>query len=97
MDNRKYLADISSTLAKDPPRTRMSFRVNFSNITGSSSNGDRPTGQGTPEQVTSDMKRYRQEAGLDEFQINFNGCGNLRQLLDSMDVLVQEVIPRVDE
>ncbi len=24
------------------------------------------------------------------------GCGNLQQLLDSMDVLVQEVIPRVD-
>ncbi len=101
MTNQKYLADISSSLAKDPPRTRMSFRVNFSNITGSSpgpsSNGDRPTGQGTPDQVASDMKRYRQEAGLGEFQINFNGCGSLQQLLDSMDVLVQEVIPKVDE
>ena len=95
--NRKYLADVSSQMQKEPPRTRMSFRVNFSNITGSSSNGDRPTGQGTAEQVLSDMKRYRQEAGLEEFQINFNGCRNLQQLLDSMDVLVEEVIPRVDD
>ena len=65
--------------------------------TGSShSGGDRPAGQGTPEQVASDMVRYRQEAGLEEFQINFNGCGSLQQLLDSMDVFVQEVRPRVD-
>ena len=75
----------------------MSFRVNFSHITGSSHTGDdRPTGQGTPEQVASDMTRYRQDAGLEEFQINFNGCGSLQQLLDSMDVFVQEVKPRVD-
>ena len=96
ISNQEYLANISSQLGQKPPRTRMSFRVNLSNITGSSSNGDRPTGQGTPEQVASDMKRYRQEAGLEEFQINFNGCGSLQQLLDSMDVLVQEVIPKVD-
>jgi probable F420-dependent oxidoreductase len=97
ISNQEYLANISSQLGQKPPRTRMSFRVNLSNITGSSSNGDRPTGQGTPEQVASDMKRYRQEAGLEEFQINFNGCGNLQQLLDSMDALVEEVIPKVDE
>ena len=99
--NQKYLADMSSQMGKSPPRTRMSFRVNFSNITGSSdgssNGGDRPTGQGTPGQVLSDMRRYRQEAGLEEFQINCNGCGSLQQLLDSMDVLAQEVIPRVDE
>ena len=97
ISNQEYLANISSQLGQKPPRTRMSFRVNLSNITGSSSNGDRPTGQGTPEQVASDMKRYRQEAGLEEFQINFNGCGSLQQLLDSMDALVEEVIPKVDE
>ena len=96
--NQAYLRDVCAEIEKaDPPRTRMSFRVNFSNITGSSSaSGDRPTGQGSPEQVASDMKRYRQEAGLEEFQINFNGCGSLQQLLDSMDLLVQEVIPKVD-
>ena len=71
--------------------------MNFSAITGSSNSGsDRPTGQGTTEQVASDMNRYRQEADLEEFQINFNGCGSLQQLLDSMDVLVEEVIPKVD-
>ena len=97
--NMVYLRDVCAEVErKDVPRTRMSFRVNFSHITGSSSSvGDRPTGQGIPEQVASDMKRYRQEAGLEEFQINFNGCGSLQQLLDSMDVLVQEVIPRVDD
>ena len=96
IDNRDRLHDISAELEKEPPRSRMSFRVNFSNITGASSSGDRPTGQGTPEQVASDMKRYRHEAGLEEFQLNFNGCGSLQQLLDSMDVVVEEVIPKVD-
>ncbi len=95
--NQAYLRDVSAGMGKEPPRSRMSFRVNFSNITGSSSSaGNRPIGQGTPEQVASDMKRYRQEADLEEFQINFNGSGSLQQLLDSMDVLVEEVIPKVD-
>ena len=97
ISNQAYLREISSEIGQEAPRTRMSFRVNLSNITGSSNNGDRPTGQGTPEQVASDMKRYRHEAGLEEFQINFSGCADLQQLLDSMDVLVQEVFPKVDE
>ncbi len=95
---QSYLREVCVRIGRPGvPRTRMSFRVNFSRITGSShSGGDRPTGQGTPEQVASDMVRYRQEAGLEEFQINFNGCGSLQQLLDSMDVFVQEVRPGVD-
>ena len=97
IDNRSYLKNVSAEFDREPPRTRMSLRVNLSNITGSSSADDRPTGQGTPEQVASDMRRYRHEAGLEEFQVNFNGCGSLQQLLDSMDVLVQDVIPKVDE
>ncbi len=96
ISNQAILRDLAAEMDREPPRTRMSFRVNFSNITGSSSSGGRPTGQGTPEQVASDMKRYRQEAGLEEFQMNFNGSGSLQQLLDSMDVLVEEVIPKVD-
>ena len=96
--NQSYLREACTRIGRpDVPRTRMSFRVNLSHITGSShSGGDRPTGQGTPEQVASDMVRYRQEAELEEFQINFNGCGSLQQLLDSMDLFVQEVKPRVD-
>ncbi len=98
ISNQAYLKDISAELEKEAPRTRMSFRVNFSEITGSSSSdGNRPTGQGTADQIASDLKRYRQEAGLEEFQMNFNGCGSLQQLLDSMDVLVQDVIPSVDQ
>ena len=98
ISNQAYLHEVCAEIERnEPPRTRMSFRVNFSHITGSYGNGsDRPTGQGSPEQVASDMKRYRQEAGLEEFQINFNGCGSLQQLLDSMDVLVQDVIPKVE-
>ena len=98
ISNQAYLRDACAEIERGGvPRTRMSFRVNFSHITGSSGSGvDRPTGQGSPEQVASDLKRYRQEAGLEEFQINFNGCRSLQELLDSMDVLVQEVIPRVD-
>ncbi len=99
ISNQAYLRDVCAEIGRnDVPRTRMSFRVNFSHITGSSSSGgERPTGQGTPEQVASDLKRYRQEAGLEEFQMNFNGCGSLQQLLDSMDVLVQDVFPKVDD
>ena len=97
ISRQAYLRDVCAEMGREnAPRTRMSFRVNFSRITGSAGNGgDRPTGQGSPQQVASDLKRYRQEAGLEEFQINFNGCGSLQQLLDSMDVLVQEVMPLV--
>ena len=99
VSNQNYLKDYCAEIEREEvPRTRMSFRVNFSQVTGSSSgNGDRPTGQGTAEQVASDITRYRQEAGLEEFQINFNGCGSLQQLLDSMDLLVEDVLPKVDD
>ncbi len=95
--NQAYLRDYCAEIGREtPPRTRMSFRVNFSHITGSSHPADnRPTGQGSAEEVASDLKRYREEAGLDEFQFNFNGSGSLQNLLDSMDVLIQDVIPRV--
>ena len=97
LQNQAALKEASDELGKEPPRTRMSFRVNLTDFTGATSApGERPTGQGTSKQVASDMKRYRQEAGLEEFQINFSGCGNLQQLLDSMDRLVQEIIPEVD-
>ena len=76
----------------------MSFRVDFSEITGNTvpSRAERPTGQGTPRQVAEDIKRYRHEAGVDAFQINFNGCHSLAQLLASMDCFMQEVKPLVE-
>jgi alkanesulfonate monooxygenase SsuD/methylene tetrahydromethanopterin reductase-like flavin-dependent oxidoreductase (luciferase family) len=86
---------------QDVPATRMSFRVNFSAITGSARGAtvgaERPIGQGTPEQIAEDMHRFRHEAGLEAFQINFNGCHNLTQLLDSMLLFMQEVKPLVEQ
>jgi probable F420-dependent oxidoreductase len=83
---------------RDLPATRMSFRVDFSNITGNPlpTRTERPTGQGTPRQVAEDIQRYRHEAGVEAFQINFNGCHGLDQLLVSMDCFMQEVKPLVD-
>jgi probable F420-dependent oxidoreductase len=83
---------------QDIPETRMSFRVNFSAITGNTppSGTERPTGQGTPQQVAEDIQRYRHEAGVEAFQINFNGCHSLQQLLASMDCFMQEVKPLLE-
>jgi probable F420-dependent oxidoreductase len=80
----------------EPPKTRMSFRVELSNILGKSapSGGNRPPGHGTPAEVAGDLLRYR-EAGVGDFQINFHGNRNLGQLLDSMECFAQEVRPQV--
>ena len=98
IDNQAYLRDYCAEIGRaEPPRTRMSFRVIVSRITGVSASGnDRPPGLGTPEQIASDLNRYRQEAGLEEFQLNCHECGSLQQLLDTMDALVQDVLPKVD-
>ena len=99
VSNWQYLNDVSAEIGREePPRVRMSFRVNITSVTGFSSSGsERLTGYGTAEQIASDINRYRQESGLDEFQINCHDCGNLQQLLDTMDALVQDVFPKVDE
>ena len=96
--NQTYLREACSKIGRqDVPETRMSFRVNFSEITGSRSpESDRPLGQGSADQVAEDIKRYKQEAGVAAFQINFNGCQNLQQLLESMDIFMREVKPLVD-
>jgi probable F420-dependent oxidoreductase len=80
-----------------PIATRMSFRVEFSPVTGNAprSGGERPAGHGTPAEIAADLLRYREAAGVDAFQINFHGCRDLGQLLDSMDCFVQEVKPQV--
>ncbi len=82
---------------QDVPATRMSFRVNFSAITGNTvaAGAERPTGQGTPAQVAEDIQRYREAAGVEAFQINFNGCHSLDQLFASMACFIQEVQPLV--
>ncbi|MEE8291021.1 MAG: LLM class F420-dependent oxidoreductase [Candidatus Tectomicrobia bacterium] len=93
-----YLRQACAKIGRqDVPVTRMSFRVNFSAITGNTvpSGAERPTGHGTPTQVAEDIQRYRHEAGVDALQINFNGCHSLDQLLASMDCFMQEVKPLV--
>ena len=97
IDNMAILKAASERIGrKEPPVTRMSFRVNFTGITGNTHpKGERPTGQGSPDEVAEDMLGYRREAGLEAFQVNFNGCHSLQQLLDSMDLFTQEVMPRV--
>jgi probable F420-dependent oxidoreductase len=80
-----------------PPATRMSFRVEFSTITGNAppAGAERPPGWGTPAQVVDDLRRYREAVGLDAFQMNIHGNRDLSQLLDQMDCFVQEVRPHV--
>jgi hypothetical protein len=75
----------------------MSFRVEFSTITGNapSSGAERPVGHGTPAEVAGDLLSYRGKAGLDAFQINFHGNRNIDQLLQSMECFMQDVAPIV--
>jgi len=81
-----------------PIDTRMSFRVEFSTITGKvpPSGAGRPIGHGTPSEVAGDLLRYREAAGLSAFQINFHGNRDPGQLLQSMECFMQEVKPRVE-
>jgi probable F420-dependent oxidoreductase len=98
LKNMAYLKEASDKIGRSgPPMTRMSFRVNFTEITGNSHPEDqRPTGQGTPDQIIEDMLSYRREAGLEAFQVNFNGSHSLQQLLDSMDLFTNVVRPAVE-
>jgi probable F420-dependent oxidoreductase len=101
-EGQAYLREACAKIGRqDVPATRMSFRVNFPDITGNvaqatTSAAERPVGQGTPAQVAEDMRRFRHEAGLEAFQVNFNGCRNLDQLLASMTLFMQEVKPLVE-
>jgi probable F420-dependent oxidoreductase len=84
-------------IGRAPIPTRMSFRVEFSSITGNKppTGKERSAGHGTPAEVASDLRRYRNEAGLERFQINFHGNRHLDDLLASMDCFMKEVAPAV--
>jgi hypothetical protein len=86
-------------IGRPPIPTRMSFRVEFSTITGNAppSGGKRPAGHGTPAEVAGDLLSYREKAGLDAFQINFHGNRNLDQLLQSMECFMRDVAPLVSD
>ncbi|MFP6748320.1 MAG: LLM class F420-dependent oxidoreductase [Alphaproteobacteria bacterium] len=82
-----------------PPQIRMSFRINFTHITGKDPHGPdgtRLTGHGGAEDVAEDIAKFRDAAGLDQFQLNFNGCGGLEQLEESMTLFMEEVRPALE-
>jgi alkanesulfonate monooxygenase SsuD/methylene tetrahydromethanopterin reductase-like flavin-dependent oxidoreductase (luciferase family) len=96
VERQEALRKACDAAGRAPIPTRMSFRVEFSTITGNIPPADkRPTGHGTPAQVAADLMRYREAAGLDAFQINFHGNRNLDQLLQSMECFISEVKPQV--
>ena len=84
-------------IGRAPIPTRMSFRVEFSTITGNAPplRRKRPVGHGTPSEVAGDLLSYREKADLDAFQINLHGDRNLDQLLQSMECFMQDVAPIV--
>lgn len=94
----KLLAACEKIGRKEPPQIRMSFRVNFSEITGKDphdNEGNRLTGHGSVEDVASDIAKFRDAAGLDQFQLNFNGSGSLAELEASMTLFMEQVRPAV--
>jgi probable F420-dependent oxidoreductase len=97
VERQAVLRQSCDAAGRAPIPTRMSFRVEFSTITGHAppANKDRPVGHGTPAEVAGDLLRYRERAGLDAFQINFHGNDNLGQLLQSMECFMREVAPQL--
>jgi probable F420-dependent oxidoreductase len=97
VERQAALRQACEAIGRSPIPTRMSFRVEFSPITGNAppAGKERPMGHGTPAEVAADLARYREAAGLDAFQINFHGNRNLDQLLQSMDCFMNEVKSRL--
>ena len=97
VERQAVLRQACEAVGREPIATRMSFRVEFSSITGNvpPEGKERPTGHGTPAEVAADLARYRQAAGLEAFQINFHGNRDLDQLLESMECFMHEVKPRL--
>jgi probable F420-dependent oxidoreductase len=97
VERRAALRQACEALGREPIPTRMSFRVEFSTITGNAppTGKERPAGHGTPAEVAADLLRYREAAGLEAFQINFHGNRDLEQLLHSMECFMREVKPRL--
>jgi probable F420-dependent oxidoreductase len=96
VERRDALRKACEVAGREPIPTRMSFRVEFSTITGSVPPSEkRQPGHGTPAEVTADLRRYREAAGLDAFQINFHGNRSLDDLCQSMECFMREVAPAV--
>ena len=97
VERRVALRKACDKIGRELIPTRMSFRVEFSTITGNtpSVGKERPTGHGTPAEVAADLLRYREATSLESFQINFHGNRDLDQLLQSMECFMREVKPQL--
>ena len=97
IERRVALRKACDQIGRELIPTRMSFRVEFSTISGNArvAGKERPTGHGTPTEVAADLLRYREAAGLDAFQINFHGNRDVDQLLQAMECFMREVKPRL--
>jgi probable F420-dependent oxidoreductase len=97
VERQAALRQACEAIGRAPIPTRMSFRVEFSTITGNvpPAGKERPAGHGTPAEVAGDLQRYLSAAALDGFQINFHGNRDLDQLLRSMECFMGEVAPLV--
>jgi len=97
VERRVALRKACDKIGRELIPTRMSFRVEFSTITGNTPSVDkeRPTGHGTPAEVAADLLRYREATSLEAFQINFHGNRDLDQLLQSMECFMREVKPQL--
>jgi len=97
VERQAALREACEQTGREPIPTRMSFRVEFSTITGNAppAGKERPMGHGTPAEVGADLMRYREKAGVDAFQINFHGNRDLAQLLESMECFMREVKPQL--
>jgi probable F420-dependent oxidoreductase len=95
VERRAALQLACKAIGREPIPTRISFRVEFSGITGNAppTGKERPPGHGTPAEVADDLLHYREVAGLEAFQINFHGNRSLDQLLQSMECFMREVKP----
>jgi hypothetical protein len=67
VERQTALSQACNQIERVPIPTCMSFRAEFSTITGNApaSGGKRPVGHGTPAGVASDLLSYREKAGLD--------------------------------
>jgi probable F420-dependent oxidoreductase len=97
IERQAALRNACNEIGRAPIPTRMSFRVEFITVTGNlpPAGRERPAGLGTPAEVAADLRRYRDAAGVEAFQINFHGNRDYNQLLRSMECFMREVAPIV--
>jgi len=92
VERRAALRQACEALRREPIPTRMSFRVEFSTITGNAppAGKERSTGHGTSAEVAADLLRYRVDR-CRRLPDQFHGNRNVEQLIDSMECFMREV------